>query len=239
MDVVGPMARTVSELAHLLAVLSGRSRSSAQPLRGMRIGVPRSYFLDDLEAAVAAGFNALLDLLRDGGAALVTIELGNVGEVAEAMAVLQNTEAAGTLAPFADDARISAGIRERIQLGRSSTATEQHQAGVVAQRWRDTVTAAFEQVRLIATPATAFVAPAAAADNLVRLSRRINRNTGCWSLLGTPVLGIPTQPAPDGLPVGVQVIAPRGADALLLSFGRDVQRRSDWHLATRRIGGGA
>ena len=175
MDVVGPMARSVSELRPLLAALTGTYPELAVPsLAGLTVGVPAAYFLDELSADVATGLEAILELLRRQGARLRSVSFPGIANVPDAMAVLQNSEAAQTLRDYWEDPRISEGVLERMRLGRRATSREQRLATRVADSWRQSVGAAFEQVTIIATPATPFTAPLIADDNLVALSRAVS-----------------------------------------------------------------
>jgi aspartyl-tRNA(Asn)/glutamyl-tRNA(Gln) amidotransferase subunit A len=230
MDVVGPLARSVRAIRDLLNALAGhRGRETKRSLLGLRVGVPEIYFLEELDADVARSFDEFLRLLRHSGARLSSVPLPGVREAVEAMPILQNSEAAESLRSYWDDVRLSEGIRERLNLGRSATPADLAAANRIASSWRRAVAQALEQVSVLATPATPFVAPPIASDNLVQLSRRINRLTGCWSLVGTPALVIPLQRSQQGLPIGGQLIGPRGADWQLLSIGTGIQDLSDWH----------
>ena len=224
LDVVGPMARRVADLSSLLDALAGGAREQVQ-LDGLAVGVPDAYFCDDLDADVARGFDALLGLLRAAGARLRSVSVAGVEDVPDAQSVLLNAEAAVSLRAYWDDSRLSDGIRERLELGRR--AGDLTHASRTAKAWRQTVARAFATVDMIITPATPFVAPLRADDNLVRLSRRINRTTGVWSLIGGPALVLPL--SRHGLPVGGQVVGPPGADRRLLAIGEAIQAISDWH----------
>jgi aspartyl-tRNA(Asn)/glutamyl-tRNA(Gln) amidotransferase subunit A len=230
LDVVGPVAYAVADLRRVLAVLAGGLDASAdRPLAAITVGVPEAYFLDDLEPDVAAAFDELLGLFRREGTRVEPLAFPNMVDVAEATAVLLNAEAAQSLGAYWDDSRLAEGIRERLELGRAATARSLAAAARIAKRWREAVEAAFTQVTVLATPTTPFVAPRVTAENLVALSRRINRLTGCWSLVGAPVLSIPLERPRDGLPVGGQLVAGRGCDSSLLAVGEAVQSVSDWH----------
>jgi len=91
---------------------------------------------------------------------------------------------------------------------------------------------AFEHVDVIVTPATPFVAPPIQNENIVRLSRQINKFTGCWSLAGTPALVVPLQLSANRLPVGGQLIGRKGSDWQLLGICEAIQAASGWHEAT-------
>lgn len=235
MDVVGPIARSATDALTALEVMAGGAWRAAEPLglAAATFGIPDTYFLDDLEPAVLAGFHDLLDLLRVQGARLVPVpSIRDVDRVHLAMATLQNSEAIRHLYPYWHDERVSAGIRGRIETGRRVTADDVEQALAVAFAWRADVDEALRSVDAIVVPATPFVAPVADDGDLTLVSRSINRLTGCWSLTGLPVLGLPVTPSPEGLPVGVQLVGHGGADRALLSLGEAVQAESDWH--TRR-----
>lgn len=234
MDVVGPLARSVAELRPLMhALTAGRLSPVADAtLTGVVVGVPERWFLDELEPAVATAFDALLELLRAHGARLRPLALAGVADVPEAMAALQNSEAARSLRPWWDDPRLEPGIRDRLELGRAVDDRALARAERVADAWRRTVTDALAQVTVIATPATPFTAPAIAADDLVALSRRINRCTGVWPLTGVPALSLPLELSPQRLPIGGQLVGAYGDDDRLLAIGAAVQAVSDWHRRT-------
>lgn len=232
MDVVGPMARSATDVRIALKVMVGAAPHPLLPqdLSELTVGVPEKYFLDDLEPAVASGFGDLLDLLSANGARIVPMTgLQEVERVHEAMAALQNSEAIRHLHPYWHDSRVSAGIKGRIEAGRRVTTEEIEKAVAVAAAWRGQVDGVLADVDVITVPATPFVAPVADHGDLTLLSRRINRLTGCWSLTGLPVLGLPVSPSPAGLPVGAQLVGRRGADWALLAVGEAVQAVSDWH----------
>lgn len=230
MDVVGPMARRVRDLAPVLAALGGTSHlAHGLSLDGLSVGVPDSYFVDGLEDDVARSFDELLTLLRDQGARLTPVALARASAVPDSMSTVQNAEAARSLRAYWDDERLSDGIRARLDLGRSVTGTQLRSAAAEVDAWCRTVLQTLADVTVIVTPATPFVAPLAGADDLVALSRRINRFTGCWSPVGTPALALPLQPSRARLPIGGQVIGSRGADWTVLAVGQAIQSVSDWH----------
>src|SRR6185437_16162877 len=74
-DTAGPMARTVTDLALLDAVVTGSVPPTPSPLKELRLGVPRQFFCDPLDNEVARLFEAYLDELRRGGVTLVEVDL--------------------------------------------------------------------------------------------------------------------------------------------------------------------
>jgi len=108
-DNVGPLARTARDCARILKLIAGHDpcdpTSAEMPvpdyeaglngdLRGVRIGVPVTYFMDDVDAPVQAAFEASLAVLAGRGATLVSLELPLMDAVATYASVVSRVEAA-------------------------------------------------------------------------------------------------------------------------------------------------
>jgi len=52
--------------------------------------------------------------------------------------------------------------------------------------------------------------------------------TGVWNMTGQPALSIPAPPAPDGLPIGAQLVGPPDGEATLLSLAAELERELGW-----------
>ncbi len=84
LDTVGAITRTVRDAVLLHGIIAARTpRLPPLALRSMRIGVPGTLMLDDLEPAVAAAFERSLASLRRAGAQVDMIDLAELGEVAQ------------------------------------------------------------------------------------------------------------------------------------------------------------
>ncbi|MGH6717631.1 MAG: amidase family protein, partial [Bradyrhizobium sp.] len=85
-DTAGPMARSVEDIILLDHVIGGDGCSSESiTLKGLRLGVPRAYFYDQLEPAVADCAEASLSALRKAGVELVEADIPEVGKLDEAV----------------------------------------------------------------------------------------------------------------------------------------------------------
>ncbi len=98
-DVIGPMGRSVRDVAVLDAVLAGVSPVGIEPidLRTIRIGVPREHFQENLDSSVAQALERVVTRLRETGATLIDADLPNVAAVDAAVSfpvVLYETKAA-------------------------------------------------------------------------------------------------------------------------------------------------
>jgi mandelamide amidase len=98
-DVIGPMGRTVRDVAALDAVLAGTPTAGLDTvdLRTIRIGFPYQHFQEDLDASVAGALEQAMNALREAGVTLVDADLANVAAADAAVSfpvVLYETRAA-------------------------------------------------------------------------------------------------------------------------------------------------
>jgi len=84
-DTPGPMARTVADVTLLDAVVTGAPTHSLEPagLAGLRLGLPRAYFWENLDREVQAVMNIAVHKLRDAGVVFVEADLQGVPELNE------------------------------------------------------------------------------------------------------------------------------------------------------------
>ncbi len=111
-------------------------------------------------------------------------------------------------------AKLSASLQAQLERGRSITALDYQRARTRASRIHDGFVEIFERCDAIITPA----APGTAPPGL--------ESTGdpafctLWSLCGMPAINLPLMHGGNGLPLGVQLVGPRGGDARLLRTAR-------------------
>ena len=86
-DTVGPMGRSVADVALLDAVMADEDAWDSLPRisKGLRLGVPRRYFYDGLEPLVALRIESMLDALRKAGAVLVEADIDRIAELNQAV----------------------------------------------------------------------------------------------------------------------------------------------------------
>ena len=87
--------------------------------------------------------------------------------------------------------------------------------------------AAFVEVDALVLPTTPFPAPRIDGDE-TRLAGLCAAYTGAANLTGLPAVAIPAGSS-DGLPVGVQIVAPAGRDALALRIARALEKTAAEH----------
>lgn len=93
-DTVGPMARTVADITLIDGIITGDASTGPVELSGLRIGVPREYFYDNLEPAVATLMEDFLAALKSEGVVLIEESIPEVQKLDEAVSfVVVNYEA--------------------------------------------------------------------------------------------------------------------------------------------------
>jgi len=253
LDHVGPMARSVEDLALLLGALAGHDPADAtsarlpvpdyvalldRGLRGVRIGVPRDYGLKVADPEVAAGFDRALADLRSAGVAVTDVSLPTLTPLAAAaLGAIILTEANAALEPLIGTRRDRLGLEARIYFEFAKVVTGSHY--VAAQRLRTRLytemLGVLERVDLLATPGTVLPAPHI-GELQVRLdgvevgtTDAITRVTGPFNLTGLPALVLPCGFTGGGLPVSLQLVGRPFAEADILAVGHAYQQATDWH----------
>jgi aspartyl-tRNA(Asn)/glutamyl-tRNA(Gln) amidotransferase subunit A len=225
-DHVGPLCRCVGDARLLFDVLApGAAPDAPAPgASGLRLGVPRDYFLDHLAAAVRTSFDQACDRLRGAGVTIETVSIPAVRDTSPIYVCVALAEAAEYHARTIDahPDRYTAPIRVRLQAGRHVLAEDY----LRAQRGRhrliaevDAALAGCDALLLPTLPVTAQPIGAATVrvgDWEESVRNAMLRLTQLFNVTGHPALAMPVAPTPEGLPVGVQLIGPRGATRRLL-----------------------
>jgi aspartyl-tRNA(Asn)/glutamyl-tRNA(Gln) amidotransferase subunit A len=221
------------------------------PLAGVIVGVPAEYFPADLDEGVAAACARALDALRDAGAEMRTVSLPHTPFALPAYTVIAAAEASLDLARYDGvryGRRVSAGdvhamvaatrgagfgaeVRRRIITG-TFVLSAGHRAAYHgrATRARRRVARDFQDVfeggvQLLLTPTTptpAFRVGERLGDPVAMYGSDVF--TVAANLAGLPAVSLPAGTV-DGLPVGVQLIAPAWQEALLLRAAAALEAR--------------
>jgi aspartyl-tRNA(Asn)/glutamyl-tRNA(Gln) amidotransferase subunit A len=246
LDTVGPMTRSVSDLAALLEVLAGYDPDDVfavdaptEPYRealgkgaqGLRIGVPRSFFFEDVDEDIVRLVDAAAEVLASAGASVEDVDLPGADDAVEAATTMIRAEALAIhgqrLAEEPDS--FGADAQRRLRLGEAVTGVDYSEARQRARLWCRRVENVLEQVDVLLTPTAGTTAPPADSE-MIETTRRLVRLTYGWSLAGMPALSVPCGFSGDGLPVGVQLAAAPFAEATVLRAGAAYQQATDWHL---------
>ena len=273
LDQAGPFARTAEDCALLLQTMSGFderdstsidqsvpnfSENLSQDIKGLRIGLPKEYFAEGLDANVASVLESAIDEYRKLGAEIVEISLPNSRFSIPVYYVVALAECSSNLSRF-DGVRFghrcenpkdltdlyqrsrSEGfgeeVKRRIMLGTYALSAGYYDAYYLkAQQVRRLIKQdfekAFETVDIIAGPVTPEVAFKIGdkTDDPVSMYLQ-DIYTISLNLAGLPGMSIPAGFS-QGLPVGMQLIGNYFDEAKLLNAAHQFQQQSDWHLQT-------
>jgi aspartyl-tRNA(Asn)/glutamyl-tRNA(Gln) amidotransferase subunit A len=254
LDTAGPIARTVEDSAIALDTISGhdpldpgsapvRHRSAAaeigQDIRGLRIGMPRLFFYDKLEADLSEIFDAAAGCLRELGAQIVEADWDLA---AEARAVSMVINRAETSAVHDRRVRMHPELvgeewRLRVKAGLLLPATtylQAHQARIVI---RQSVANYFNQHRLDAMIVPATAGTAARADDPYltyadgtreHVLSGYTRMTMPTNATGQPSISVPAGFTSAGLPIGMQIVGRPFAEARICRIGHAYERAARW-----------
>jgi len=244
LDHGGPLARTVADVALLFDILTGSATrdlgdnppaspfAEGDDIRRPRVGVPRAYFYERLEPAVANAVDAALRTLESLGAEVREVDLPDVGLTFAVGRAVQRPEASAYHRERlrATPELYGPEVRVDLELGELFLATDYVHAQRVRASLRDRWLAVMDDVDLLVTPTVPIVAPPATDDILSGpIKGTLLRNTYPFSLVGFPSLSLPCGMSPDGLPVGLQLTGRPFAEATVLRIGQGYEQATPWH----------
>jgi aspartyl-tRNA(Asn)/glutamyl-tRNA(Gln) amidotransferase subunit A len=244
LDHTGPMARSVEDCAWLLQGLAGHDRldpaSSRAPvadylatlgdgIAGLRVGVPRAYFLEGVHPDVATAFEQALETLRRLGATVVDVEIPSIWDAPAFMAIMLAEAFAYHERDLRERAHLYGdGLREKLLAGALVTATEYVQAQRLRARLHAEMLEALGRVDLLATPTVPVPAETFEAA-LTPDAPFPKSNMAPFNMAGLPALALPCGFAANGLPVSLQLAGRPFDEATVLRAGHAYERATDWH----------
>ncbi|HEV2109763.1 MAG TPA: Asp-tRNA(Asn)/Glu-tRNA(Gln) amidotransferase subunit GatA [Gammaproteobacteria bacterium] len=270
LDQAGVITYTAEDTAMLLGAIAGFDEHDStcldkpvpdyvtalgQPVKGLRIGVPKEFFDKGLDPKVAEAVQAAITVYKKLGAEVKDVSLPNFPLSVPTYYVVAPAECSANLARF-DGVRFGyrckdpvdltdlymrsrgegfgAEVKRRIMTGTYVLSSGYYDAYYLkAQKTRSLIRKdfleAFQQVDVImgpTAPSTAFGLGEKADDPVTMYLNDIYANG--VNLAGLPGLSIPAGFA-AGLPVGLQLIGNYFDEARLLAMGHQYQRETDWH----------
>jgi aspartyl-tRNA(Asn)/glutamyl-tRNA(Gln) amidotransferase subunit A len=232
LDSIGPLAATVACCAVLDAVLAGEPVADlpAFPLEALRLAVPQTTVLDEVEPAVARAFEAALAVLRKAGARIVDIPLREFLDLRQinAKGGLAAAEAYALHRPLIAKAEkmYDPRVLSRILRGKEQDAADYIdivKARAVFIRRVAVVTAPYDALVMPTVPVTApRVADLASDDAYRHTNLLVLRNPSIANVLDRCAISIPCHHAGDA-PVGLMLIGEHAADRRLLSIAAAIE----------------
>jgi aspartyl-tRNA(Asn)/glutamyl-tRNA(Gln) amidotransferase subunit A len=271
LDQVGPMTRTVRDAALLLEGIAGHDRldSTSVPhavprysetldagIKGLRVGLPREYFVEGMQSDVADAVRAAVRHLESLGAAVEDVSLPHTDYAIPAYYLIATAEASSNLARY-DGTRyglrvdrgqglldmyqqtraqgFGAEVKRRIMLGTYALSAGYYDAFYLkAQKVRTLIRRDFERVfercQAIVTPTaptTAFRIGEKVTDPLEMYLSDIF--TIAVNLAGLPGLSLPCGFDRGGMPIGLQIVGRPFDEQTVLQTAYAYEQSTDWH----------
>ena len=271
-DTIGPMARSVYDVALVLEAIAGHdpkdSTSRIEPaphyseslnktdnLRGLRIGIPKEYFVEGLDPAVDASLRTAIKQIEDLGAETLEVSLPHTPYAIPVYYLILFAEASSNLAKY-DGVRFGlsernvesllelylktrergfgAETKRRIMLGTFALSAGYYDAYYLkAQKVRTLIRQdfqkAFETCDALITP----VAPTTAFRIGEKITNPLDMYLSDVHVVAVNLAGIPALSVPcgisSGLPIGMQIMGPHLSEETLLRIGHMFQSETDWH----------
>ncbi|MEK9152024.1 MAG: Asp-tRNA(Asn)/Glu-tRNA(Gln) amidotransferase subunit GatA [Patescibacteria group bacterium] len=272
LDQIGPIAKTVDDAALLLKTIEGPDGRDANGLpipaearlpekitaraKGLRIGLPKEYFVGGMDAGVQKAVEEAIETLRGLGAEIKDISLPHAEHALAVYYVLMPSEVSANLARFdgvryglrvkgetlEDTYRKSRGrgfgreVRRRIMLGTYALSAGYYDAYYlkalkVRRLIANDFAQAFNEVDCILTPTS----PTTAWNLGEKLDDPLSMYLADIYTVSVNVAGVPAISLPcgfsDGLPVGLQLIGRHFDENVILSIAKAYEQAADWRLA--------
>ncbi|NVN52786.1 amidase [Mycolicibacterium hippocampi] len=250
----GPMTRTVRDTAALMDVITGFDGRdwSALPtptgsfldgldagVAGLRIGYSPNLGFGHNDPEVDAAVRAAVAVLADAGAVVEEVD-PEFGDPVEAFHVLWFSGEAKVLEGYGDLAglagRADPGLLRTAQIGETLSASDYLDATAVRMRLGQLMGRFHQSYDVLLTPTLPLPAFPVGQDVP---DGSASPNWTSWTpytypfnMTQQPALSVPCGFTAAGLPVGLQIVGPRHADALVLRVGQAYQEATEWHRRT-------
>ncbi|GAA2426878.1 amidase [Streptomyces glaucus] len=242
LDHVGPLTRTVQDVALVLSATAGHDprdpasvsgpmldRFPGGDLRGLKVGVPRNHYFDRVTPEVEESVRGAIERLAELGAELVDVEIPMARYIQAVQWGLMVPEAtAYHERPLrATPDLYAADVRILLEAGELTSAGDYLRAQRARTMMRDAWARMFDGIDVLAAPTVPMTAAEAGqevvewadgttesvSDSYVRLCAPAN-------ITGVPALTLPVGHDRAGLPIGMQLMARPFHDATVLRVGR-------------------
>ena len=244
LDHVGPLARTVRDAAILLQAIAGYdSRDPASvhsaadyvpeagcTIRGVRLGVPETYFFDRLDNDVEPAVRSNIARAESLDATIVPVRLPDINGLNAIGQILLLAEAAAVYEKHLKNRDcFGSDVLALLDQGRLLPATDYINAQRLRRRAQIEFRKVWSDVDCLITPTAPIAAPQlgqrsvaiGGEDQEVRAAA--TRFTRCFNVLGLPAISIPCGVTSAGLPIGLQIVGPPFQDQLVLAVAATLE----------------
>ena len=246
LDHVGPMCRSVADAALVLQALAGydprdiASVSSAVPnystglqrrVSALRIGLPRTFFFEDIDPQILNAVEVAVDVLGE-----LTASSREVVLPVRPQARPVSVEAYEYHAPYLEESRdrYDRSTLERIEQGADVSAIEYAETLYGLELGRKAIAGVFEAVDVLVTPTLSQlpVSIDVARMSPLETTQHLIRNPSPFNFYGIPTISVPCGFSREGLPIGLQISGPAFGELDVIALAHAYESVTDWHTRT-------
>lgn len=268
-DVPGPLAKTVEDAAIIMSVIAGQDKLDSttadekvpgylrklDSIKGLKIGVPKEYFIEGMEKRVEKAVKAAIAKLKELGGEITPVSLPHTKYAVPVYYIITPSEISSNLARFdgikygfsdktakelfevyskSRGGGFGPEAKRRIMLGTYALSAGYYDAYYLqAQKVRTKIIREFDRVLskvdILATPTS--------PDTAFKIGEKSNNPMQMYledifvsgaSLAGLPAISIPCGFI-NGLPAGLQIIGRRFDEATIMRAAREFEQATEWH----------
>lgn len=279
LDQIGPITKDVTDCANILNIIVGRdemdstsidsvvpdyTKSLVQDVKGLKIGLPKEYFVKGMDPEVEGAVKAAVKQLESLGAEVVEISLPNTDYAISTYYLIAPAEAATNLARYdgvsygerAEDAAdlvemmtktrsqyLGEEVKRRIMIGNYALSAGYYDAYYlkalkVRRLVKEDYDKAFKEVDVIICPAAPSVAYKIGEkiDNPLEMYLQ-DACTVPLNLAGLPGISVPCGYNKDKMPIGMQIIGKALDEETLIRVAYTYEQSQSYHQDRAQLGG--
>ncbi|MCI0372697.1 MAG: amidase, partial [candidate division NC10 bacterium] len=248
-DHAGPLTRTVADAAAALQALAGFDPadpgSSREPVpnfsktlragvKGIRLGVPKEFFWEDVDLEVAEVVRKAIALLAGLGASVREVHWPMATEAKALSFLIMGAEAFSVHERWLKERPEDYGpdVRQRLAQGATILAADYLRAQRLRRKFIESLDAVFQNCDVLLTPTMAVAAPRLDESTVhwptqtENMTAALTRLTRPFNLTGTPALNVPCGFTAGGLPIGFQIAGRAFDEATVLRVGHAYEQAS-------------
>ncbi|MDA8344747.1 MAG: amidase [Thermaerobacter sp.] len=253
LDHVGVLGRSVEDVAITLSTIAGYDPLDhysspvdvanyvdglQTPVKGLRVGVPKQFFFEDISEEVAVAVQQAISDLAGQGIEVVEVSIPGLDECMVAQYAIVMAEAASWHWPLLREKGhlYSPEIRSVLEAGGILPSLHYLSAQRVRQRVVERIDQAFTQVDALVVPTLPTVAPSIGADTIdasvygkrESVTDALIRLVCPFDQSGHPAVSVPCGWTTAGLPIGMQIVGPHWRESLILNIAHCYEQGHDW-----------
>jgi aspartyl-tRNA(Asn)/glutamyl-tRNA(Gln) amidotransferase subunit A len=242
------LARRVSDVARTFEVIAGHDPSDAysidrpvpavtrrlnDPVKGMRIGVMKRWFFDDIHPDLKLSLEKAIGIYRDLGVDIVDIDLGDVENAQQMLGfriiladayAMHEKQLALRRNDYGQDLLI------RYDIGKNVTGSQYAEALRWIENFQLRLEPVWRSVDAMLHPTVPFPAPEVAGMDYSNAIRAIPKFTSVFAAAGAPALALPCGFTANGMPLSMELAAASFAEETVLRLGHAFQQVTNHHL---------